>query len=175
MLIGSCEKVYLPSPRNSVPAHVTLFTSLQCTKLVVAEPQAPCVPSILKKLKLDTLSLPSLEDLLNIGDVDDIPFPKSFVEAKNDAIFVLHTSGSTGESVRIYLGLHTKSCRYAEASDIHSRLGVEVHWLYLSSNAERSCGLWPLHHDWRLLHNPTAISRKSKYRKLCGGEFSDLL
>ncbi|UPX12162.1 uncharacterized protein EKO05_0002728 [Ascochyta rabiei] len=89
-------KVFLPSPRNSIEAHVALLTRLRCGKLVVTEPQSPCIPSILSGLDLSTFTLPSLDVLLNVGDVEDIPFMKTFEEAKNDPIFVLHTSGSTG-------------------------------------------------------------------------------
>ncbi|XPS74039.1 hypothetical protein M3J07_006154 [Ascochyta lentis] len=89
-------KVFLPSPRNSVEAHVALLTRPQCTKLVITEPQPPFITPILSQMHLSTFSLPSLELLLNAEDVEDVPFRKTFDEAKNDPIFVLHTSGSTG-------------------------------------------------------------------------------
>ena len=92
-----CLKVFLPSPRNSVQAHVALLTGLQCARLVITEPQAPCVPAILGELKLHTMVLPSLQQLLTVGEIDNVPFQKTFAVAKNDPVFVLHTSGSTGK------------------------------------------------------------------------------
>jgi hypothetical protein len=44
------------------------------------------------------MTLPSLSQLLEVGDVQEYPYKKkSFAEAKNDPLFVLHTSGSTGK------------------------------------------------------------------------------
>ncbi|KAH7092027.1 ochratoxin A non-ribosomal peptide synthetase [Paraphoma chrysanthemicola] len=89
-------KVFLPSPRNSKEAHISLLERLQCTKLIVTEPQAPCVPSILGAVRMQTMTLPSLNQLLQEESVEEYPFDKTFAESRNDPIFVLHTSGSTG-------------------------------------------------------------------------------
>jgi acyl-coenzyme A synthetase/AMP-(fatty) acid ligase len=90
-------KVFLPSPRNSTEAHVSLMTRLRCTKLVITEPAAPCVPSILREVPLQTLSLPPPAHLLEVQNVAEYPYDKTFNQAKSDPAFVLHTSGSTGE------------------------------------------------------------------------------
>jgi acyl-coenzyme A synthetase/AMP-(fatty) acid ligase len=95
MLIST--KIFLPSPRNSEEAHLSLLDRLQCTKLVVTEPQASCVPIILRKRKLQTMTLPSLSELLQVGDVEEYPYTKNYAAVKDDPIFVLHTSGSTGK------------------------------------------------------------------------------
>jgi acyl-coenzyme A synthetase/AMP-(fatty) acid ligase len=89
----------MPSPRNSEEAHLSLLDRLQCTKLVITEPQVPCIPVILRNRKLRMMTLPSLSQLLEVGDVEEYPYKKtgSFAEAKNDPLFVLHTSGSTGK------------------------------------------------------------------------------
>ncbi|KAF1940667.1 ochratoxin A non-ribosomal peptide synthetase [Clathrospora elynae] len=89
-------KIFLPSPRNSEEAQLALLAGLQCTKFVVTEPQSPCVPVILRKVQLHTMTLPSLQELLEVGDVAEYPYEKAFAEAKDDPIIVLHTSGSTG-------------------------------------------------------------------------------
>jgi acyl-coenzyme A synthetase/AMP-(fatty) acid ligase len=92
------KKVFLPSPRNSEEAHLSLLDRLKCTKLVMTEPQAPCIPVILRNRKLRMMTLPSLSQLLEVGDVQEYPYKKkSFAEAKSDPLFVLHTSGSTGK------------------------------------------------------------------------------
>ncbi|KAF2203122.1 ochratoxin A non-ribosomal peptide synthetase [Delitschia confertaspora ATCC 74209] len=94
--IKSGYKVFLPSPRNSQEAHISLLQKLQCTKLIVTEPQAPCIPPILSALNLQTMTLPSLTQLLEADNVEEYPYEKSFEEARADPAFVLHTSGSTG-------------------------------------------------------------------------------
>lgn len=42
------------------------------------------------------MTLPSLQQLLEVENVEEYPYEKSFAEAKSDPAFVLHTSGSTG-------------------------------------------------------------------------------
>jgi acyl-coenzyme A synthetase/AMP-(fatty) acid ligase len=42
--------------------------------------------------------LPSLQQLLEVRDIEEYPYEKSFAQAKSDPAFVLHTSGSTGNS-----------------------------------------------------------------------------
>jgi acyl-coenzyme A synthetase/AMP-(fatty) acid ligase len=42
------------------------------------------------------MTLPSLNQLLQVESVKEYPFEKTFAESRNDPVFVLHTSGSTG-------------------------------------------------------------------------------
>jgi acyl-CoA synthetase (AMP-forming)/AMP-acid ligase II len=88
-------QVFLPSPRNSKEAHVSLFTKLECKKLIVTEPPMPCVPGIVNDLGVNKYTLPSLPDLLKAEDVKPYPYSDA-EEARSNPIFVLHTSGSTG-------------------------------------------------------------------------------
>jgi len=107
------QKIFLPSPRNSEEAHVSLLERLQCTKLVVTEPQPPCVPMILKSIKLQTINLPSLQQLLTVGDVEEYPYTKTFIDAQDDPAYVLHTSGSTGKLLAL-----CKTCDLRKAPGI---------------------------------------------------------
>jgi acyl-coenzyme A synthetase/AMP-(fatty) acid ligase len=43
------------------------------------------------------MTLPSLSELLQVGDVEEYPYTKNYAAVKDDPIFVLHTSGSTGK------------------------------------------------------------------------------
>ncbi|EHK24063.1 uncharacterized protein TRIVIDRAFT_147666 [Trichoderma virens Gv29-8] len=45
---------------------------------------------------MNVLQLPSLQELLDIADVQHFPYTKTFNEAMNDPFCYLHTSGSTG-------------------------------------------------------------------------------
>jgi acyl-coenzyme A synthetase/AMP-(fatty) acid ligase len=51
---------------------------------------------ILEDHEMQKLHIPSLQELLNYENVDSYPFERTFEEEKQNPIFVLHTSGSTG-------------------------------------------------------------------------------
>ena len=50
----------------------------------------------MKKRPLQTLNVPSLQDLLDLDAVPEYPIERGAYEHRTDPIFVLHTSGSTG-------------------------------------------------------------------------------
>lgn len=56
----------------------------------------PCVPSIVGELGVKTYILPSLGELVAAQDVKPYAYIRDSEDARNDPIFVLHTSGSTG-------------------------------------------------------------------------------
>jgi acyl-coenzyme A synthetase/AMP-(fatty) acid ligase len=91
-------KAFLPSPRNSTVAQKDLLTRLGCRALATTDPEPPFVSSILREYPVQTVvRIPSLDELLREGDhVPPYPYDKSFDAARNDPVFVLHTSGSTG-------------------------------------------------------------------------------
>ncbi|KAL4936564.1 hypothetical protein BDV06DRAFT_233299 [Aspergillus oleicola] len=88
-------KAFLPSPRNSVVAQKDLLSRLDCRALVTTDPEPPFVASILREYTVETVHIPSLDALLLSENVP-YPYEKTFEEARNDPVFVLHTSGSTG-------------------------------------------------------------------------------
>jgi acyl-coenzyme A synthetase/AMP-(fatty) acid ligase len=45
---------------------------------------------------LETLTIPSVHNLLDLKDVPEYPIDRAGYEHRTDPIFVLHTSGSTG-------------------------------------------------------------------------------
>ncbi|KAJ5272905.1 NRPS-like enzyme [Penicillium angulare] len=89
-------KAFFPSPRNSNTAHVNLLERLNCQTLLSTSPELPCVPQILQNHSQRQIHIPSLVDLLSSDNVPHHAYEKSFEEAQDDPIFVLHTSGSTG-------------------------------------------------------------------------------
>jgi acyl-coenzyme A synthetase/AMP-(fatty) acid ligase len=56
----------------------------------------PCVADIARTYPLETLTVPSLRDLLDLDAVPEYPIERGAYEHRTDPIFVLHTSGSTG-------------------------------------------------------------------------------
>lgn len=53
----------------------------------------------LQDYQMTKLVIPTLDELLREEEVLPYPYEKSYEEAKDDPIFVLHTSGSTGSSI----------------------------------------------------------------------------
>lgn len=89
-------KTFLPSPRNSIEAHLALLAKLSCSVLLTTDPAPPCVAQIRKATSLRIITIPSLADLLSDGEVQDYKFDKTYEQAKSDPIIASHTSGSTG-------------------------------------------------------------------------------
>ncbi|OJJ46414.1 hypothetical protein ASPZODRAFT_16181 [Penicilliopsis zonata CBS 506.65] len=91
-------KAFLPSPRNSLVAQKHLLARLECRVLVTVDPEPPFVSALLREVTLQTVRMPSLDTLFNINveSVTPYPYTKSFQEARDDPVLVLHTSGSTG-------------------------------------------------------------------------------
>ncbi|KAL9619388.1 MAG: hypothetical protein Q9160_005983 [Pyrenula sp. 1 TL-2023] len=87
-------KMFFTSPRNSVAAHSQLFKETGCRTLLVPEPRPPPVTALLNGHQIDTLDVPALEILL-FGEHEHFQYKKTYHQASNDPIFVLHTSGST--------------------------------------------------------------------------------
>ena len=94
-------QVLLPSPRNPPTTNRSLLDQTACTKLVHAEEVIPVVDqltAIHPELKLTQIA--SLDEILNKSG-RQYPYSKSFDEARNDPIVVLHSSGSTGQQRKL--------------------------------------------------------------------------
>jgi thioester reductase-like protein/acyl-coenzyme A synthetase/AMP-(fatty) acid ligase len=90
-------KLFFPSPRNSEEAQISLLAGLSCSKLITTDPN-PAGTSLIERVMTGKLMIPSLDDLINLdfSRVTPWPYNKSFEQTRDDPIFVLHTSGSTG-------------------------------------------------------------------------------
>lgn len=55
---------------------------------------------ILEDYQMEKLQIPTLENLLDGRNTPQYAYDKTFDQAKNDPVFVLHTSGSTGTGYR---------------------------------------------------------------------------
>lgn len=79
---------------------------------------------ILQNYEMTKLVVPTLDELLREEDVTSYPYEKSYGEAKDDPIFVLHTSGSTGLFICSFVKcFHTnqwKTCRHPETHDLYT-------------------------------------------------------
>ena len=92
----SMLQILLTSPRNSVAAHANLFDILDCNVLISPNPRPPTVDAILASIKgISAFDVPSVDELLSTT-YPHYPYNKTFEDAKNEPLAVLHTSGSTG-------------------------------------------------------------------------------
>lgn len=83
------------SPRYSVLAQANLMRLVDCKTMLVPEERLPVVDSILEEYKMQRLQIPRLDELLEHTH-PDYPFDRSFSDARNEPLVVLHTSGTTG-------------------------------------------------------------------------------
>ena len=85
----------LTSPRNSVPAHINLFTLLDCTVLLVPNPQPPTISALTAAHKLRVAGVSNLDELISKRH-PYCPYTKNFDEASHEPLLAFHKSGSTG-------------------------------------------------------------------------------
>jgi thioester reductase-like protein/acyl-CoA synthetase (AMP-forming)/AMP-acid ligase II len=90
-------KLFFPSPRNSEEAQLSLLEGLSCSKLITTDPNPAGTP-LIERVMTDKLTIPSLDVLISLdpSQVTQWSYRKSFDQTRDDPIFVLHTSGSTG-------------------------------------------------------------------------------
>lgn len=92
----------LPSPRNALPNTVSLLEVTDCKVLSYSGPleeQAVALSKLVKDLTI--IRLPTLKEMLS-GKTETYPYTKTWEEAKDDTVMIVHTSGSTGVPKPIY-------------------------------------------------------------------------
>ncbi|KAL9624366.1 MAG: hypothetical protein Q9160_001328 [Pyrenula sp. 1 TL-2023] len=89
-------KIFLPPPRNPAHINISLMEQLGCTKMLHSEELLPAIQEIRRaKPNYECLQLEPINELLKHRS-EPFEWSRSFEEAKNDPILVLHSSGSTG-------------------------------------------------------------------------------
>lgn len=84
----------LNSPRNSIPAYTNLFKTTDCKVMFATESLQPVVDEIVAAHTLRVIRAPSVEELLTTK-YPHYAFDKTFDEARDEPLVVLHTSGTT--------------------------------------------------------------------------------
>ncbi|KAI0532164.1 hypothetical protein GGR58DRAFT_491137 [Xylaria digitata] len=89
-------KLLLPSPRNPPSTNASLMGQTNCVTLLYTPEVEPLVRP-LQELKSDlrTEAVPSFDEMMKSTPAE-FPYSKTFDEAYNDPVVVLHSSGSTG-------------------------------------------------------------------------------
>ncbi|KAI9745626.1 MAG: hypothetical protein M1818_001160 [Claussenomyces sp. TS43310] len=89
-------KLLLPSPRNPVATNLSLMDQTLSTKLIYSKELAPLIEGIrAKRQGLNCMVIESLDEML-AALAQSFPYEKTFEEAVDDPVVVLHSSGSTG-------------------------------------------------------------------------------
>ena len=126
-------KLLLVSPRNTVTDHISLFNATGCRALLTPPaPHSPIVEGILKARSLQVLDSPSLDDLL-ANTYPHYPFRKSFAEARNEPLVVVHTSGTTGVPKPIVYS-HDFAASYIQWGQMEPPPGFETQVSLCQSN-----------------------------------------
>ena len=68
---------------------------VDCKTMLVPEDRLSVIDNILDEYKMRMLQIPKLDELLGHAH-PDFPFNKTFRDARNEPLVVLHTSGTTG-------------------------------------------------------------------------------
>lgn len=86
----------LVSPRNSTAIDVSLFKNSNCSTMFFSAPLEAKVQDLASHVPgLTTFQIPSLDELLSVRS-SIYSYTKTYSEAATDPIFMIHTSGSTG-------------------------------------------------------------------------------
>ncbi|KAI1177786.1 acetyl-CoA synthetase-like protein [Nemania sp. FL0916] len=92
-------KMLFSSPRNHLEGHLNVLEKTNCQIFLSASDSHTDVQPILKQRPMRTLTVPTLDELLDFGSstpVEIYPYSKGFDEAGGDPCLILHTTGSTG-------------------------------------------------------------------------------
>ena len=83
------------SPRYTATGFARAFEVLDCKAMLVTSPRPPFAAPILEAYPLRTIEAPSIEVMLSTT-YPYFPYNKTFEEAKDEPLFALFTSGTTG-------------------------------------------------------------------------------
>lgn len=116
------------SPRNSLEAHLSLINETTAEKIITPSTESPAIASILKNKSMKKLVIAEQDALLDETPVNEVPFEKTFEEARMEPFLILHTSGSTGipKAITLRHGYTTTADAYSAfpgGSELVNRVG----------------------------------------------------
>lgn len=95
-IAADAKQVLLPSPRNPPATTLSLMQQTNCTKILYFQEIMPVVRILcVSRQDLMCIEVPSFQEMLK-SRPKLYPFAKSFADAQDDPIVVLHSSESTG-------------------------------------------------------------------------------
>ncbi|KAF9870587.1 hypothetical protein CkaCkLH20_11893 [Colletotrichum karsti] len=95
--IKTGHQIMIPSVRNSVSQHDSVFKAANCTR-VIHTPEMSSVITAMKssKRQLDAILAPTLDELLESAGTSPYAYDRTWAEGRTDPIIIAHSSGSTG-------------------------------------------------------------------------------
>ena len=96
---------------------------VECKTVLTPEGRLTVIDDILDEYEMRMLQIPKLDELLE-HTYPDFPFDKSFEDARNEPLVVLHTSGTTGLP-RPIIWTHDWAASFAEQRLLTSPPGFE--------------------------------------------------
>ena len=88
-------KMVFPSPHYSASGALRLLQDLDCEALLATKERPPIVSQVLRLQQYRELEVPTIEHILGDNSAR-YPYEKTFEQAHNEPLVVLHTSGTTG-------------------------------------------------------------------------------
>ncbi|TVY44200.1 Non-canonical non-ribosomal peptide synthetase [Lachnellula occidentalis] len=96
------RRLLLPGPRNALPNTTSLIDTTNCKTLFYSGPLASQAEALQKlSTGLKIFPLPSLDTMI-ASKTPHYPYGKTWAEAKDDVVMIVHTSGSTGNPKPIF-------------------------------------------------------------------------
>jgi acyl-CoA synthetase (AMP-forming)/AMP-acid ligase II len=152
-------QLLLPSPRNSLEGQLSLFKATSC-KAILSPKGYGLQEGLIHGSALPLFQAPEIPELLAEGEVRQYKFTKTWDEAKDDPVMVLHTSGSTGLPKPIVLG-HSWIAALDSISSLEPFDGHAPRSAALAANRIFCC-LRPFH-VCNTLHPLWSLMRESLY------------
>ncbi|KAI4143444.1 MAG: hypothetical protein LQ340_006997 [Diploschistes diacapsis] len=148
-------KPLLPSSRNSLSHYLHVLKMTDCN--VFFTDSGVDIGHILAERKMRHVVVPTVFEFLDVGeDVPPYPYQKSFDEAKDDPVLILHSSGSTGPPKTI---AWTQSAHAAldVAHTLPRGPGFTPFVSILTDSSLELCLFPPFHAAAGLLHYPGCV------------------
>ncbi|KAI0451243.1 acetyl-CoA synthetase-like protein [Xylaria acuta] len=89
-------KMLFTSPRNNLDGHLNVLEKSDCGIFLSASDCPTDIQPILDRRPMRTLTVPTLNELLDASPVEAYPYRKDSEDTWHDPCLVLHTTGSTG-------------------------------------------------------------------------------
>lgn len=98
-MILQTRQAFFPSPRNPKEVTSDLLDTIGCSKVVFSPERQIDVTNIKEETAyMKTWEIPPLWELLH-GKADPFLFSKTFENVKDEPAIIIHSSGSTGQSI----------------------------------------------------------------------------
>ena len=139
--------MFFSSPANLVSTHLALLERLNCHVAFKTNWENEALSGILSERPMRAILLPPTDSFFADTSTVTYPYAKSFEEAKDDPVAILHSSGTTG-TPKLLLGKHGSysALDAFQRLEFHSQQPLAIsHWrskrVFISTPLYHSSGL----------------------------------